>query len=445
MDVTSLEQVIKKAADGDLNVRIDESRADSDTRALAEQVNRLIARAADTAEKKHRADTMIKYNPLAIAILKKDRAIVNVNKKYESIWRGTREELVQKKLYDFDITVLSGDHVYACFETKKLSVSECLVKWPDGTRKYLTLHAMPMKDTAGEVDGAFYFWVDTTELHKKMVESEKVKQRADRIIQENPYALFTIDTSMTVLSANSAFLKLTGYSRDEIPRLSVKKFKYKSNNGASVEETIASRQRGHGESVIEFPSGILTLDWYYIPLLDETGSVESLLVVYNDITERRQQEQEIKTLMDDSQKKALALSDSAGVLETGLSRMAEGDLTFIAEIIENDPLMVLKKDYNKAILSIKSVIEEITKAAYQLDKTTAETGKSTQEISKSTEQVAIATQESAEGAKKQLTEIEKVSSEISDLSASVEEIASTSHDLMTHAGKASHEGNQATE
>ncbi|MEN6396231.1 MAG: methyl-accepting chemotaxis protein, partial [Methanoregula sp.] len=131
--------------------------------------------------------------------------------------------------------------------------------------------------------------------------------------------------------------------------------------------------------------------------------------------------------------------------ETGLSRMAEGDLTFIAEIIENDPLVVLKKDYNKAILSIKSVIEEITKAAHQLDKTTAETGKSTQEISKSTEQVAIATQESAEGAKKQLTEIEKVSSEISDLSASVEEIASTSHDLMTHAGKASHEGNQATD
>jgi methyl-accepting chemotaxis protein len=348
-------------------------------------------------------------------------------------------------LYDFDITVLSGDHVYACFETKKLAVSVCRVKWPDGTQKYLTLHAMPMLDKAGDVDGAFYFWVDTTELHEKMAESEKVKLRADRIIEENPYALFTIDTSLTVRSANNAFMKLTGYSRDAIARLSMKDFKYKKDKGASVEATITSKQRGHGESVIEFPAGTLTLDWYYIPLLDEAGMVENLLVVYNDITERRRQEQEIKTLMEDSQKKSLALTGSAGVLETGLSRMAEGDLTFTADIVENDPLVSLKKDYNKAIFSIKTVIDEISKAAHQLDLTTAETGKSTQEISKSTEQVAIATQESAEGAKKQLTEIEKVSSDVSDLSASVEEIASTSHDLMTHAQKAASEGNQAAD
>ena len=175
MDVTGIEQTIKKAADGDLTVRADETHADANMRPLVQQVNRLIAKAADTAEKKHRADTMIKYNPLAIAILKKDRAIVNINKKYELLWRGTREELMRKRLYDFDITVLSGEHLYACFETKKLAVSECRVKWPDGTQKYLTLHAMPLLDNAGEVDGAFYFWVDTTELHDKIVESEKVK------------------------------------------------------------------------------------------------------------------------------------------------------------------------------------------------------------------------------------------------------------------------------
>ena len=163
MDVTTLEQAVKKAADGDLKTRIDENRAETEMRPLVQQVNRLIARAADTAEKKHRADTMIKFNPLAIAILKKDRAIVNINKKYESLWRGTRDELMKKRLYDFDITVISGDHVYACFETRKLAVSECRVKWPDGTQKYLTLQAMPLLDAVGEVDGAFYFWIDTTD------------------------------------------------------------------------------------------------------------------------------------------------------------------------------------------------------------------------------------------------------------------------------------------
>ena len=60
--------------------------------------------------------------------------------------------------------------------------------------------------------------------------------------------------------------------------------------------------------------------------------------------------------MEDLQEKAKEISDSAVILETGLSRMAEGDLTFVAEIIEKDPLVSLKKDYNKAISSIKSVI-----------------------------------------------------------------------------------------
>lgn len=445
MDVTEIERVIKKAADGDLAIRIDEKNADTGIRALAMQVNRLIARAADTAEKKHRADTMIKYNPLAIAILKKDRNIVNINKKYEQLWRGSREELMRKRLTDFDITVVSGDQLYRCFETKKLCVSECRLKWPDGTQKYLTLHAMPMLDTVGDVDGAFYFWVDTTELHERMAESDKIKQRADRIVEENPYALFTIDTALSLRTANNAFLKLTGYSRDAIARLSMKDFKYKKNKGVSVEDTIRSKQRGHGESVIEFPTGTLTLDWYYIPLLDENGTVENLLVVYNDITERRRQEQEIKKLMEDSQKKAELLSESASVLETGLSRMAAGDLTFNAEIADGDPLVILKKDYNQATLSIKSVIDEISKSAHQMELTASETGKSTQEISKSTEQVAISTQASADGAKKQLTEIENVSRNVSDLSASIEEIASTSHDLMTHAQKAASEGNQAAE
>ncbi|HVP95924.1 methyl-accepting chemotaxis protein [Methanoregula sp.] len=445
MDVTVLEQAVKKAAEGDLKVRIDENRTEAELRPLAQQVNRLVARAADMTEKKQRADTMIKYNPLAIAILKKDRAIVNINKKYESLWRGTREELMKKKLYDFDITVTSGDHLYACFETRKLAVSQCRVKWPDGTQKYLNLQAMPMLDAAGEVDGAFYFWIDNTELHDKVDEAEKIRQRADRIVEENPYALFTIGTDLTVRSVNSAFLKLTGYSRDDAGRLSMKSFRYKKNKGATVEAVISSKQRGQGESVIEFPAGTLILDYYYIPLIDNTGAVESLLVVYNDITERRRQEGEIHTLMEDSKKKAQALSESAGVLETGLSRLAEGDLTFVAEIAADDPLVALKKDYNKAAQSVKTVIDEIVKAAHQLDVTTAETGKSTQEISKSTEQVAISTQESAEGAKKQLTEIEKVSSDVSDLSASIEEIASTSHDLMTHAQKAATEGNQAAE
>jgi methyl-accepting chemotaxis protein len=340
---------------------------------------------------------------------------------------------------------LSGDHFYACYETKKLAVTSCLVKWPDGVRKYLTLNAIPILDKSGEVDGAFYVWVDYSELHEKMDEVKKIEQRVDRIIQENPLPLLTVDQTLNVKISNQAFLKLTGYSRERASSLSLKDFKYKKNKGESVESTIRSKARSQGESVIEFPAGTFTLEWYYIPLLDAEEKVESLLVVFNDITDRRKKEQEVKQLMEDSQAKAEALSKSAIVLQNGLSSLAKGDLSFEATIAEGDPLVQLKQDYNTAVTSIRTVIGELGKSVQQLEVTTQDTSKSTAEISKSTEQVAISTQKSADGTKKQFDEIEKVGKEVSDLSASIEEIASTSHDLMEHAQKASSEGNEAAD
>ena len=241
------------------------------------------------------------------------------------MWRGSRLELLKKILTDFSITVLSGENVYACFETKKLAITHCLVTFPDGVKKYLTLNAIPILTKNGEVDGAFYIWVDNTELHEEMEAVKKVEQRVDRIIKENPFPLFVIDAGLNVKISNQAFLVLTGYSHDKAASLSMKEFRYLKNKGETVEGTIKSKKRSQGESTIEFPKGTFTLEWFYIPLLDAEGNVENLLVVFNDITERRKKEKEVRQLMEESQKKAEALSLSAGVLESGLEKIAQGE------------------------------------------------------------------------------------------------------------------------
>ena len=445
MDIKIIETVLKKASEGDFSLRIDETKVDSELKTVAQLLNKTLEKAAFAKELKHRADVMIQYNPMAIAILKKDKSRIHINKAYETAWRGTRDELLRKKLTDFDITVLSGPHFYSCFETRKLAITECLVTFPDGVKRYLTLNAIPILDKNGEVDGAFYVWIDHTELHEKVNAAKEMEMRVDRIIQENPFPLFTIDTDLKVKISNQAFLKLTGYSSERASTLSMKNFKYIKNKGESVETTIKTKKRSQGESTIEFPNGTFMLEWFYIPLLDTEGNVENLLVVFNDITDRRKKEKEVKQLMEESQKKAEALSASAGVLESGLERISKGDLTFRAPIVDGDPLVKLKQDYNVSVDSIKSVIGELEKSVKQIKVTTQETSRATTEISKSTEQVAVGTQKSADGSKKQLDAIEKVGKEVSDLSASIEEIASTSQDLMTHAQKAATDGNQASE
>ncbi|MGB7788527.1 methyl-accepting chemotaxis protein [Methanoregula sp.] len=445
MDVKDIEAILKRAGDGDLSVRADENGAGPELKPLAQAANRLIEKLVKTTEMKNRADIMMRYNPLAISIINRNRVRIYINKKYETLWRGTHDDLIKKKMADYDITILSGDHYYACFETKKTTTTQILVKFPDGVKKYLTLNSIPLLDKNGDVDAAFFLFVDYTELQEKMDAIKKVELRVDRILQENPYPLFTIDPALNVLFSNQAFLKLTGYSRDRAASLSMKDFKFQKNKGESVEGTIRSKHRSQGESVIEFPAGVVTLEWYYIPLLDTDGNVESLLVVYNDITERRKKELEVQQLMESSKQQAESLSSSAVVLETGLAAVAKGDLSFQAPLAEGDPLIKLKKDYNAAVDSIRTLVTELGKSIHQMEMTTGDTSKSTQEISKSTEQVAISTQKSADGAKKQIEEIEKVSKDISDLSASIEEIASTSHSLMDHAQKAAADGNAAAE
>src|SRR5690554_802137 len=88
---------------------------------------------SEEAEKtKRRVDAMIRENPLAIATLRPDKSRIDINDEYARMWLWTPEQTLAKKLYDYDITILDGDHFYACYETKKLARTDVMVKWPDG-------------------------------------------------------------------------------------------------------------------------------------------------------------------------------------------------------------------------------------------------------------------------------------------------------------------------
>ena len=94
MELKSIETVLKKTSEGDFSVRIDESNIDAGLKTVAQLLNRTLEKAAVAKELKHRADVMIQYNPMAIAILRKDKTRIHINKAYETIWRGTRDELI---------------------------------------------------------------------------------------------------------------------------------------------------------------------------------------------------------------------------------------------------------------------------------------------------------------------------------------------------------------
>ncbi|MDK2975095.1 MAG: methyl-accepting chemotaxis protein, partial [Methanofollis sp.] len=85
---------------------------------------------------------------------------------------GSYDELMAKKLYDFNIKT-TGDDFYASFETRKMAVSDMEISWEDKTKTYLRLFQVPILDENGEIDVNYYIYQDNTALLEKEKETQQ--------------------------------------------------------------------------------------------------------------------------------------------------------------------------------------------------------------------------------------------------------------------------------
>ncbi|MCT8337248.1 PAS domain-containing protein [Methanoculleus sp. Afa-1] len=392
----------------------------------------------------YRIDTMIKQNPLAIATLRADKSRIDINDEYARMWRGTREETLAKKLYDYDITVVGGDHFYACYETKKPARTDVMVKWPDGVRKYLTLNAIPILDKAGAIEMAFYVWNDWTDLKKKEEEVKDTEHRVDAMIKQNPLAIATLRPDKSRIDINDEYARMWRGTREETLAKKLYDYDITILNGEDFYACYETKKLARTDVMVKWPDGArkyLTLN--AIPILDKSGAIEMAFYVWNDWTEQREREDQIRDLMETAKTESERLGASARELGGALAAMAKGDLTAFVEAGTDDPLHAVKNDYNASLTAMRALLADVAKAARQVDLTTKEVSKSTDEIIRATEQVAVSTQQSSEDARRQLEKLEEIGTDINDLSASIEEIASTTQSVMDQASKASKEGNDA--
>ena len=399
---------------------------------------------AEVRRMQHRIDTMIRENPLAIATLRPDKSRIDINDEYARMWRGTREETLAKKLYDYDITILDGDHFYACYETKKLARTDVMVKWPDGVKKYLTLNAIPILDEKGDIEMAFYVWNDWTDLQEEREEVAKTEHRVDAMIRENPLAIATLRPDKSRIDINDEYARMWRGTREETLAKKLYDYDITILDGDHFYACYETKKLARTDVMVKWPDGVkkyLTLN--AIPILDEKGDIEMAFYVWNDWTEQQEKEDQIRDLMETAKRESERLAESAKELGEALAAMAKGDLTAFVEVGGDDPLQVVKSDYNASLTAMRAFLGEVAKAVQRVEETAKEVSKSSDEIIRATEQVAVSTQQSSEDARKQLVGVEEIGKDINDLSASIEEIASTSQEVMEHASRASKEGNEA--
>jgi methyl-accepting chemotaxis protein len=375
-----------------------------------------------------RSEAIVEENPYPILVVAPTMEIENWNKAFLEMSGYSAKEMKKLTLKDFKYLKSSGGRLEDTLKHKKRTEGMATIEFPAGVR-IVKWYYLPLLDHDGNVANLVTVYNDVTEEMQNLEAMKELQQRSNAIVEENPYPIVVVDPAMNIKSVNKAFLTMSGYSRERTKTLTLKDFKYLKSVGGKMEDTLKNRQSTQGVATIEFPSGKHILDWHYIPLLDAKGDVTNVLIVYNDITEKRLLEERL-------QKSIKELADS-------LASVAEGDLTKPAVTYTDDPLAAVKADLNKTIEELASTLGEIHQQANQLEHAVIDVGKGADEIAKASQQVAMTAQKTSDDVRTQIIELEKVTKEVSDLSASIEEIASTAQEVKSVTGNVATEGNAA--
>ncbi|MBN1167322.1 MAG: PAS domain-containing protein [Methanospirillaceae archaeon] len=111
-----------------------------------------------------------------------------------------------------------------------------------------------------------------------------VFNKADYIIENNPAAILFLDKKLNIVSANLAFLSLSGYRRETLETMNVRSFQVLSRDNGSFEDVIRDKKTVCGSCIVQFPSGKRYLNYQYLPVPDSRGEIEEIVAVFIDKT-----------------------------------------------------------------------------------------------------------------------------------------------------------------
>lgn len=172
------------------------------------------------------------------------------------------------------------------------------LKKADGTWADVLINSRPVRNSEGDISHAVMSWRDITR-HKAMEAELRRKEFHFRSLVENsPDIILRFDREMRYLFVNAAFEQISGISRE--------RFCGKTNRDLGMSEahlksweSAAEKAVARGRKVdfeFSFPGvfGERHFLGRVIPEYDDTGTVETLMLIGRDITERKEAEEHIR-------------------------------------------------------------------------------------------------------------------------------------------------------
>lgn len=283
----------------DLNRRIDEMAQKAALAPAASESSDERSRRYEKAiaELELRYHIMVEKNPVPMLVTTTNFLITEANAAYVSMSGIKEENLKNTSLTSFKVLGQKGEGAKVALKERRRSFGEITVELPSG-RHILEQYCIPVTGNDGNISSLLFVYNDITAQKQKNEEIEQLKNRSEIIIQQNPIPMLVTSAGFVVTEANEAFISMSGFSRDRITGMSVREIKILEQKGEGAKVAVQTKKRAFGEVTVELPSGTHILEQYVVPFTDPAGAITSLLFVYNEVTEERKNQQELKKQME---------------------------------------------------------------------------------------------------------------------------------------------------
>ncbi|GAB7015183.1 hypothetical protein JCM10550A_05490 [Methanogenium cariaci] len=257
----------------------------------------IIGEREDLHRLQKRADAFLQQNPQGITALAADKHRLDLNEEYQRIWRGGYDDLMAKKLYDFDITIVGGDDFYASYETKQKAVTDMEIGWENGEKSYLRLFQTPILDDEGEIDVNYYIYQDLTQQHEELAEIKKLQKRADAFLQQNPQGITVLAADKHRLDLNEEYQRAWRGGYDDLMAKKLYDFNINIVGGDDFYASYETKQKAVTDMEIGWENGEKSyLRLFQTPILDDEGEIDVNYYIYQDLTQQHEELAEIKKL-----------------------------------------------------------------------------------------------------------------------------------------------------
>lgn len=304
-------------------------------------------------ESEARFKTILETSPDGIAIAALDGIVQFVTPKIISLWGySSANEVVGRNLFEFvhpSYHDKANHFIAEMFKGNFTGEAEYLMVRKDGSQFFCESNANILSDANNNPIGVLYVNRDIT--HRKQVEEELIhaKEKAEvseekyRLIFENaPLGILHFDNRGRIVSCNENFVKIIGSSLPALIGLDMMTLS-DEKIVAAVKESLNGGLGFYDDDYHSNTANKITpVRVLFAPIFSKNNTVIGGVGIVEDVTERRNNEQDLKKQNEEYSALNKELQHSNTELQNAKCKVEENE-AFLKSIFENIPNMIFIK------------------------------------------------------------------------------------------------------